>query len=121
MVSVFKISPNPINARNINGTEDNGCTCGTWVDHWNKFSEGSWPEKCSVVGCDKPAGVGAHVLKDGDDNHWYIIPLCSGCNGKHGETVTVEGDTEFISANKSATCGKNTNVDDVLRRLFGDS
>ena len=36
---------------------------------------------CANHACGKRATLGGHVKKDAsDDNAWYIVPLCDGCN-----------------------------------------
>lgn len=47
--------------KNKVGTADRACKCGSWKNHWIKFSGKEWPAKCSVVGCNNSATVGAHV------------------------------------------------------------
>ena len=89
--------------KNLNGTSANKCNCGSWLEHWEKFSEKK-RGTCSKVGCAAKATVGAHVQKDGStDEAWYIVPLCDGCN-KGVKSFEVE--TTLVSANVSKTCGK---------------
>jgi hypothetical protein len=52
----------------------------------------------------KKPTVGAHVQKNGNDNSWYIIPLCDGHNRKSSELSVMDSAT-FVSANVSNTCG----------------
>lgn len=93
--------------RNINGTSDKTCKCGSWIDHWKKFSGQSIPEYCPAEGCLNKSLVGAHVQKDSNsDNNWYIFPLCSTCNNKKGESLVVSDTYKLVSANVSETCGK---------------
>ena len=91
---------------NINGTSDNTCTCGSWLDHWKKYSGSSVQNYCSEKSCITKPDCGAHVQKDSTtDTKWYIIPLC----GKHNAKATsleVVDSTIFIPANVSETCGK---------------
>ena len=92
--------------KNINGTSDAKCKCGSWLDHWKKFGGASFPQFCSEAKCIGKDLVGAHVQKaDVADNNWYIIPLCS----KHNlskETLEVVSSTVFVSANRKETCEK---------------
>lgn len=93
--------------RNINGTSDNTCKCGNWLDHWKKFSGQSLPSYCPEEKCIQKPEVGAHVQKDSStDNGWYIIPLCKTHNGKKGETLNVSDTVKLVSANVKETCGK---------------
>lgn len=92
--------------KNINGTSDTTCKCGTWLNHWKKFSSQSFPTSCPVDGCAKTDLVGAHVQKDSSsDNNWYIYPLCKSHN-QAGGTLNVSDYYNLVSANKSETCEK---------------
>lgn len=95
--------------KNINGTSDNSCKCGTWLKHWEKYNTGSQsiPIYCREVSCMGKPEVGAHVQKaDSTDTSWYIVPLCSAHNAKKGESITLMEGTALASANVSQTCGK---------------
>ena len=92
--------------RNIEGTSQNACKCGSWLDHWKKFSGGSSQPGCSVDRCSKTPVVGAHVQKHSStDKSWYIIPLCTTHNQKSDALIVVDS-VKFASANVSNTCGK---------------
>jgi len=92
--------------RNINGTSDTTCSCGSWLAHWKKFS-GQPVTYCPATGCLKTDLVGAHVQKGGGstDQKWYIFPLCSTHN-QHVAELEVSDVHKLVSANKSETCGK---------------
>ncbi len=93
--------------KNINGTSDNTCKCGTWLDHWKKFSGQSLPSYCPESACLQKPEVGAHVQKDGStDTSWYIVPLCKKHNGETGKSLDIGDSVKLASANVSATCGK---------------
>ena len=93
--------------KNINGTRDNTCKCGSWLDHWKTFSGQSVPTYCPEEKCTQKPEVGAHVQKDSStDDSWYIIPLCKTHNGETGESLTVSDSVTLVSANVSKTCGK---------------
>jgi hypothetical protein len=36
--------------KNINGTSDNDCSCGSWMKHWEKFS-GQTTQFCTEKSC----------------------------------------------------------------------
>lgn len=92
--------------KNINGTSDNSCKCGTWLDHWKKFSGQSLPTDCPEVSCRNSPEVGAHVQKDlSSDSSWYIVPLCKTHN-KAAETLAISDSIKLVSANVAETCGK---------------
>lgn len=92
--------------RNINGTSDNECACGSWLKHWENGSRKK-AGGCSAWLCSNPAVVGAHVQKeDAWDKSWYILPFCEDHNARRGESVDVYSSVEFVSANVSDTCGR---------------
>lgn len=92
--------------KNINGTSQNVCKCGSWLDHWLNSSEQNLPSQCPTQGCLSKPEVGAHVQKDiAYDNSWYIVPFCKDCNGKTGQTLTISDSITLVSANVSKTCG----------------
>jgi hypothetical protein len=94
-----------VNVKNIIGTSDNDCKCGSWLKHWVKFS-GKTASYCSAYGCMKKTDLlGAHVQKTTIDMNWYIIPFCNDHNKIKGE-LQVSDSTVFVSANKSNTCEK---------------
>lgn len=91
--------------RNINGTSENTCKCGSWQNHWVKFGGKSVPTYCSESSCTGKDLVGAHVQKDSSsDKSWYIVPLCKKHNAK-SDTLTISDSTVLVSANVSQTCG----------------
>ena len=93
--------------KNINGTSDNTCKCGSWLDHWKNFSGQSVPTYCPEEGCIQNPEVGAHVQKDSSaDSSWYIVPLCKIHNGQTGQSIAISESVRLVSANVSSTCGK---------------
>jgi hypothetical protein len=92
---------------NINGTTDNTCKCGSWLEHWKKFGGQRLPMCCPEESCRQQPEVGAHAQKEGStDGNWYIIPLCSVHNRETGKTLEVSDGIELASANVSETCGR---------------
>ncbi len=90
--------------KNIIGTADNECKCGSWLDHWENFS-GYSAVMCSENSCFNSDLEGAHVQKISlFDDSWYIVPLCKKHN-KSKEILNV-GTTILVSANKNKTCEK---------------
>ncbi len=93
--------------KNINGTSDNTCKCGSWLKHWLNFSGQSLPSYCPEKSCTNKPEVGAHVQKDSaSDSSWYIIPLCKKCNAKYGQEIEISDSVKLVSANVSLTCAK---------------
>jgi len=93
--------------KNINGTSDNICRCGSWLEHWKKFSQQSLPNYCPEEKCLEKPELGAHVQKDSPtDTSWYIAPLCRKHNGETGKSLTISDSVTLVSANVSRTCGR---------------
>ena len=93
--------------KNINGTSDNTCKCGSWLEHWEQFSGQDLPKDCPVENCHQTPEVGAHVQKDGEPgSSWYIVPLCKTHNGETKKSLTISDDVLLVSANVGITCGK---------------
>ena len=91
--------------KNINGTSDTTCKCGSWLQHWKNYSGQSLPVHCSEIRCTSRPELGAHVQKVSlYDNNWYIIPLCSSHNKSTGELEIMDS-VKLVSANKRETCG----------------
>jgi len=91
--------------RNINGTSQSMCKCGSWIEHWKKFSGLTTPMFCPVIGCYNYPVVGAHVQKeDASDNNWYIVPLCKEHNNQTGGSLEILN-IKLVSANVAETCG----------------
>jgi len=91
--------------KNINGTSQTDCICGSWLQHWEKYS-GRKATYCSDKICIKTELVGAHVQKAfSSDNRWYIIPLCKVHNGSIQE-IEISDSIILVSANKEETCEK---------------
>ncbi len=92
--------------KNINGTSNNTCKCGSWLQHWEKYSglKANW---CSEINClEKENLVGAHVQKaDAIDTNWYIIPLCKSHNADTEEMNVMISNT-LVLANIKLTCDK---------------
>ncbi|MCD8214649.1 MAG: hypothetical protein LUC97_03245 [Clostridiales bacterium] len=96
--------------RNVRGSDEfKDYNCGTWKQHWVNYniSKQEWPDKCSRVGCENKAEVGAHVR---NHEHFgramYIIPLCSKCNQIYDDDLTIKRDVAFAPASKARTCGE---------------
>ena len=101
--------------KNINGTSDTTCACGSWLNHWKKSSGQTAPTYCpSTSSLDKLTKscvnkdlVGAHVQRaDSSDDKWYIYPLCNAHNQYTG-VLEVSDTYKLVSANKQETCEKS--------------
>lgn len=91
--------------RNLNGTTPYRCRCGSWLNHWKRFSGRQQANICRAKGCSNYATVGAHVQKYGYyDFSWYIVPFCYTHNMASSSIELING-TTLVSANKSLTCG----------------
>jgi hypothetical protein len=92
--------------KNLNGTSQNKCKCGSWLQHWVKFSKRSLPQFCIQATCGEKPEVGAHVQKDDkNDRSWYIIPICQKHNKKEETFEIMSGTDWLVPANVSETCG----------------
>lgn len=92
--------------KNLNGTSNKSCKCGSWTKHWESYAEATyWPQRCCVKGCDTPPQVGAHIKKVGvGDNKHYILLMCRAHNNAFGAVLEVESYVKFAHANIRATC-----------------
>jgi hypothetical protein len=95
----------PVRVINIEGSSDEQCSCGSWLDHWEKFSGQSLPLTCAEMRCTKKPTKGAHVQKSGS-NSWYIAPLCDDHNSLRGQSLEMKFSVRLAPANKSVTCDK---------------
>jgi hypothetical protein len=90
---------------NVEGTSDNTCKCGSWLKHWQKYGGAGTPS-CSIVNCGGTHIVGVHVQQDSaTDKSWYVVPLCTGHDGK-ATSLTIKDGVTLASANVSQTCGR---------------
>ena len=90
--------------KNKHKTTDRKCKCGSWKQHWIKYSLENWPKVCSVDGCNNKATLGAHIFNsDCGERDEYIIPACDSCN-KLDDMFSLKTETILVSANKSKTC-----------------
>jgi len=93
--------------KNINGISIDTCACGSWLEHWKRFSQELIPIFCSEEKCPEKPEVGALVQKDiSTDDSWYVIPLCKGHNRKTSKSLTINDNVTFVSADVNKTCGK---------------
>jgi hypothetical protein len=93
--------------KNINGTSDYSCKCGTWLKHWSNFSKQPTPQYCVEKTCRNTDLLGAHVQKaNSSDSNWYIVPLCNSHNKSSGE-LDISDSCTFVSANRKETCEKS--------------
>lgn len=92
---------------NINGASQNTCECGSWLEHWKKFSGQQLPSHCPEQKCLRKPEVGANIQRDSStESNWYIIPLCRTHNGETGKSLMVSDTMVLVSANVGKTCGK---------------
>jgi hypothetical protein len=92
--------------RNLMGTSSRACFCGSWIEHWRRFSVGK-RVTCARLGCSGRAEVGAHVhITDRRRGRgWWIAPLCKGCNHyRNRDHMLIDSRTSLVSANSNFTC-----------------
>ena len=88
--------------KNLSGTGQLTCRCGSWIKHWENFTRQK-AYLCSATDCRTPADRGGHVIKQNSvDRQHYIVPLCVACNNR---TDTFNISATLVSANVQATCG----------------
>jgi len=88
--------------KNKNGTGERDCKCGSWKKHWLKFSGKTWPDLCSVVGCEEKPILGAHVINSNVSGE-KIVPMCDSCN-KLVNIFSLKPNVDKVSANTVETC-----------------
>jgi hypothetical protein len=92
---------------NIETPSGPNCSCGSWLDHWNKFSGQPAQLLCPVLMCVEKNEVGAHVQKDSSpDKTTYILPLCKNHSAQAGQSIAVNDYLPLVSTNISETCAK---------------
>ena len=92
--------------KNINCTHDDACRCGSWLEHWKKFSGQALPTCCPEVKCQHKPEAGARVQKESHaDAGWYIVPLCKVHNEHIGPSLTLVDTVKLVSADVAQTCG----------------
>jgi hypothetical protein len=92
---------------NVNGTTDITCTCGSWLEHWKKFSGLTLPNYCAEEKCFQRPVIGAHVQKESfADKAWYIVPLCRTHNDETGKALKISDKAKLVPANVRVTCAK---------------
>jgi hypothetical protein len=90
---------------NLGGTSELTCVCGSWLDHWKKFSAQT-VRRCTVKKCSGSELVGAHVRLAGT-NDPAICPICKSCNNQTG-FLDVEDNVVLVSAIVRQTCGRRS-------------
>lgn len=90
--------------KNKKGTGVRNCKCGSWKSHWIKFSGETWPDLCSVLGCEGKSTLGAHVINPNVSGE-KIVPMCDSCN-KIVDTFSLKPNIHPVSANTAETCEK---------------
>jgi hypothetical protein len=92
-----------VRIKSMTVTTESPCTCGSWIEHWKKYS-GQTLACCVEVSCTGKDLVGAHVQKaDTMDSDWYIIPLCQAHSKMQGE-IEVSDNYKLVSADTLETC-----------------
>ena len=89
------------NWKNKNGTGDRSCNCGSWKQHWINSSGKPWSNKCSILGCDKKATLGTHIINASVLGE-YIVPACYSCNQLNNE-FDLKENVKLVPANKQKT------------------
>lgn len=86
--------------KNKRGTEDRNCQCGSWKNHWLKFSGKSWPGKCATSGCNNAVKLEVHIYKTSSHvTGKYIVPACDSCD-KRTNRFNLKISAILVPANK---------------------
>ncbi len=77
-----------IEVKNKKGTADKTPPSGysSWLDFWKEKTERK-ATICEVRGCKGKPTIGGHVIKSGEGNKEYILPMCYSCNNKPEDKV----------------------------------
>lgn len=87
---------------NAEGTADNEPIVGdgVWLEYWEVASGKAIPDNCPCCNelLDRNGGNihGTHIQL-GQDGSMFIIPTCNGCNGKHGQSLTIDYADEIVA------------------------
>ncbi len=87
-----------IDVKNKKGTADKTPPAGykSWLDFWEK-KKGTRSTKCEVLLCKGTPDLGGHVIKAGEGNKEYILPMCSSCNNKSEREVLKAWESDLVS------------------------
>lgn len=78
--------------------------CNTWLEYWETHAHKK-AAKCSVLGCDHPAEVGAQVYKPSlGQSVVHIVPLCAAHASEFQKPLEVAESTVLVLANKGYAC-----------------
>lgn len=92
--------------KNIKRPSDNDCQCGSWLNHWIKFSKAKKVGLCKEFTCINIATVGAHVIKsNAKDKNTYILPLCPIHNNLINKEISVFGTPTLVPMKVPEICG----------------
>ena len=73
---------------------------GTWMEFWEGHAKKK-ATKCSVIGCETPADLGAQVFKPSFGmTTVYIVPLCKAHSEKVKEPMDVAESVTLVLAKK---------------------
>ncbi len=90
--------------KNKKGTSNRSCKCDSWKQHWINNLGKDWSDKCSILGCNNKAILGAHIFNTASDvTGEYIVPACDSCN-KLDREFDLKGGITLILANKQKIC-----------------
>lgn len=98
---------------NLSEAGGGGCGCGTWLEHWERFSCQK-ANFCAVIGCDHKPETGAKVQKEGEPAAVYIVPLCRACAARHGQWLEIANGIHLVTTSLQETCGRKTSALQVL-------
>jgi hypothetical protein len=81
------------------------CACGTWLEHWQKYSGERLPALCSAMACPCTPAVGAVVRMTGGFNELsYIVPLCMEHGAQRGQAIELIPGARLVLATARPLC-----------------
>ncbi len=93
--------------RNINGADASDPHCGTWLQHWLRYSRQPLPRFCVEAECPRHPTTGALVQKeDAGDDGWYVVPLCEVHSALKGQSLMLARHATLVTADVQKTCDR---------------
>jgi len=86
-----------IDVKNKKGTSEKDPPEGytSWLDFWEK-NKGKKATTCEAMSCNGKPDVGGHVIKSGEGNKEYILPLCYDHNNKPEDEVFKAWENDLV-------------------------
>jgi len=96
----------------LGSTRYEGCSCGSWLEHWETFSS-QRAGYCLVDGCHGMPEIGAAVQRPGEPGNVYIVPMCKACADKRDETLELANGAHLVPADVRDTCAVADEAEEI--------